>query len=503
MGANAGKHRNGNSSSRQNFTDAEIADTMVNVPILTNLSEEKRDKIKTHLVRKSYKPGKTIIKQGDKPDGFYIIEEGEAEVRRLESKKSFRSIASLTAGDYFGERGLISNTARVASVVATKPCICQYLSKKKFQELFDEDELAAIFPKRDAVCAEATNTLVNLQRKPRVSELRKSPEQKQRIIEALKDNPFFSQYDNEHLIRIMDAMFLKVLKKGDCPIKQGQMGDHVYVSESGNFRVTACRSDGKVERTDNIPAGTVFGELALMYNSSRNATVTATEISAVWVLDRFTFRRIVLNTSSQRLKQYKDFLKRVPLLKSLAKVEREKVAEALDEIYYDKGRTIVREGDIGECMFIVRSGTAVAQRRGDDGKVEYTSGDYFGELALMDSSAKNRRQATVTALTSCVLLKLSRVAVNLLLGPVEAFMKKRMSRYSSSGSLPHITPMETPKEESHAKKLTCADLKVIGRLGNGAFGLVRLVEEKKNPGKAYALKAVSKLKVVGYIYFCV
>jgi cGMP-dependent protein kinase len=40
------------------------------------------------------------------------------------------------------------------------------------------------------------------------------------------------------------------------------------------------------------------------------------------------------------------------------------------------------------------------------------------------------------------------------------------------------------------------NLRIIGRLGNGAFGLVRLVEDDRNPGQTYALKAVSKLKVV-------
>mmetsp|Transcript_1439 Transcript_1439/g.2042 ORF Transcript_1439/g.2042 Transcript_1439/m.2042 type:complete len:768 (+) Transcript_1439:80-2383(+) len=479
----------------------EMADTMVNVPILTSLTEAQRAKLAQNLLRKTYKKGKSIIKQGDKPDGFYIIESGEAEVRKEEgkgskSKKEYRAIATISAGDYFGERALIANTARVASVVAIQTTTCLFLAKKRFQELFSAEELAAKFAKRDAVCAEATQNLL-LQRKPRQDELKKAPEQKKRILDALKDNIFFSQYDIEHLHRIVDAMFLQKLKEGDSPIKQGQMGDHVYVSESGNFRVTAKRDDGKIERTDNIGPGKVFGELALMYNSSRNATVTATEPSAVWVLDRFTFRRIVLNTSSERLKQYKDFLKRVPLLKSLSKIEREKVAEALDEKYFDKGQAIVKEGDIGDCMFIVRSGTARAQKKGETSSIEYQTGDYFGELALKDANANKRRQASVYAVTNCVLLKLSRVAVNLLLGPVEALIKKRMSRYSSNGSLPVIVPVEplSPSEskEQSIQKLTMEDLKIIGRLGNGAFGLVRLVDYN---GETYALKAVSKQKVV-------
>lgn len=79
-------------------------------------------------------------------------------------------------------------------------------------------------------------------------------------------------------------------------------------------------------------------------------------------MDRFTFRRIILNTSAEKLKEFKDFLKKVrphvfklqktpfstiltnptkvPLLKALSKVEREKVAEALDEIFLEAVRIV-------------------------------------------------------------------------------------------------------------------------------------------------------------------
>eukprot|EP00466_Bigelowiella_natans_P016409 jgi/Bigna1/132776/aug1.19_g7484 len=451
-----------------------MADTMVNAPLLTTLTENQRNQMESKLERRTFKPGQNIIKQGDQPDGFYIIEYGEAEVLVKKAgdatEAKGHAVATLSVGDYFGERALIAAQPRVATVVAIGKVDCFYLSKENFKQVLGQSpEIKEHFPKRDAVCAEATNTLVNLTHKPRFSELKKSGKQKRAIDAALKANSLFSQYDEDQIIRIGDAMYLQSIKKGEAPVKQGEYGDHVYVVEEGEFQITASNSEGKVRVITSIQKGNVFGELALMYNIRRNATVTAIEDSKVWVLDRFTFRRIILNTSAEKLKEYKDFLKKVPLLKTLSRVEREKVAEALDELTYKSGETIVSEGEIG-----------------------YGPGDYFGELAIKDETAKSRRQATVKALAGCVLLKLSSAAVNLLLGPVEEFIKKGIKKYSSSSATVH----KDGDEGALHNAVKFEDLQVIGRLGNGAFGLVRLVEDKKNPGKTFALKAVSKLKVV-------
>ena len=55
-------------------------------------------------------------------------------------------------------------------------------------------------------------------------------------------------------------------------------------------------------------AGDVFGELALLYNCPRAASVEATEDSVVWQLDRETFSHIVRDASAKRREAFMDFL---------------------------------------------------------------------------------------------------------------------------------------------------------------------------------------------------
>lgn len=60
-----------------------------------------------------------------------------------------------------------------------------------------------------------------------------------------------------------------------------------------------------------------FGELALMYNLPRAATIQAVTNGALWAMDRQTFRRILLKSACRKRKMYEALLESVPMLKTL------------------------------------------------------------------------------------------------------------------------------------------------------------------------------------------
>lgn len=60
-----------------------------------------------------------------------------------------------------------------------------------------------------------------------------------------------------------------------------------------------------------------FGELALMYNMPRAASVRAQTPGALWAMDRHTFRRILLKSAFKKRKLYEELLDKVPILKAL------------------------------------------------------------------------------------------------------------------------------------------------------------------------------------------
>lgn len=73
--------------------------------------------------------------------------------------------------------------------------------------------------------------------------------------------------------------------------------------------------DGK--RKNVIKQGTGFGELALVHNTRRTATVRALERSSLWGLDRVTFRTAIEEINRDNYYEYAQFIESVPLLQAL------------------------------------------------------------------------------------------------------------------------------------------------------------------------------------------
>jgi CRP-like cAMP-binding protein len=94
----------------------------------------------------------------------------------------------------------------------------------------------------------------------------------------------------------------------------------------------------------------------------------------------------------------------VPLFSGLSKRELNRLAADTDELTFAPGETVVREGDLGETMFVVLEGEGKVVRSGKDlGTV--LPGDFFGELAAIDAQP---RSASVVAVTRLRVLRLFR-----------------------------------------------------------------------------------------------
>lgn len=213
-------------------------------------------------------------------------------------------------------------------------------------------------------------------------------------------------------------------------ITQGDQGDFFYVVEKGSFDVYVNPTgslqpglDGLGTKVATIEPGGSFGELALMYNAPRAATVISAEgPSTLWALDRITFRRILMDSTFQRRRLYESFLEEVPLLSTLTKYERSKIADALETQKYPAGTSIITEGDAGEAFYLLESGEAEAYKRGVENPVKnYHKGDYFGELALLNDAP---RAASVISKTEVKVATLGKNGFQRLLGPVESIMRR-------------------------------------------------------------------------------
>merc|ERR1712178_230673 len=99
---------------------------------------------------------------------------------------------------------------------------------------------------------------------------------------------------------------------GQRVINQGDNGDFLFVIETG---ILDCVIGDKVVKT--CEAGDVFGELALLYNTTRAADVTTKDKCVLWQLDRDTFNNIVKEAAQKKRTRYDTFLSKVPLLSTM------------------------------------------------------------------------------------------------------------------------------------------------------------------------------------------
>ena len=260
----------------------------------------------------------------------------------------------------------------------------------------------------------------------------KTPDQVNRLRQSVSSNFLFSHLEEEQANLVLGALVENnIPAKGIKVITQGDAGDYFYIVEKGSFDIYVNPSgtigpgpEGMGTKVTSIGPGGSFGELALMYNAPRAATVISTEASStLWRLDRVTFRRILMDSAFQRRRMYESFLEEVPLLQSLTPYERSKIADALNAQRFKAGEVIIREGDPGEDFFLLESGQAEAYKKeaGPNPVKQYQKGDYFGELALLDNKP---RAASVVAKTDVKVAVVGKDGFQRLLGPVEGIMRR-------------------------------------------------------------------------------
>lgn len=105
----------------------QAATMLASVPLFSGLSKSQVRTLATTAKERSFQAGQTIVKQGEKGIGFYLILSGQARV-----SKSGTPVGVLSAGQFFGEMALLDEQPRTADVMATGPVRCLVLSPWEF-----------------------------------------------------------------------------------------------------------------------------------------------------------------------------------------------------------------------------------------------------------------------------------------------------------------------------------------------------------------------------------
>ena len=199
-------------------------------------------------------------------------------------------------------------------------------------------------------------------------------------------------------------------------ITQGDIGDYMYIVEAGKFDVFV--DDALV---GHFSQDVVFGELALLYDAPRAATIkTASDDTMLWRIGREVFKYLIKAAVQASSSSIMDTLNSVALLEPLTNDQKLQMSSALEPISFNQDDIIIKQGDEGDIFYIIKSGSVVCTDvNAEDAEatnLQLNAGDYFGELALMTSKA---RQRNVVATSPTVCLALDRISFQKHLGTLD------------------------------------------------------------------------------------
>ena len=283
------------------------------------------------LIPRTFADGETVLRRDVANDRFWIVTEGEIVSDHPE--------AVYRTGDYFGEVELFTAQRTVSTFTAKGACQIVCMTREHFMAHvpltgFVSDGHARTLTGTSAVTAnDDDDDDGGANRKPRARRMgqaaepttgvvggaddgpvvpaqRKPEETRARIKRAVKAHILFNRLEPEQFDLLVDVMTEHAVPAGTVVIREGEKGNHFYVVDQGEcdaFSSAVLANGGLVK---SFRPGDSFGELALMYNCPRTATISARTDCVLWSLDRTSFRRILLKENARKARLYEQFLEK-------------------------------------------------------------------------------------------------------------------------------------------------------------------------------------------------
>ena len=240
------------------------------------------------------------------------------------------------------------------------------------------------------------------------------------IEEAIENNFIFKGLESGQRTTLVKAFEKHSVRANGIIIKEGETGDYFYIVATGRVSFSI---GGKTVGAEGTAAS--FGDLALLYDSPRAATCTASEATELWRVGQNTFRQILAKMRISGDQEFIHVLQKVPFLKDIEKKYLNTMASAASLKTYKKGEVIIKKGDEGDVFYIIQEGRVVVT------DIEYggnayddqvlKAGSYFGERAIVK---KEPRVANVTTTQETSAYCISREVFLKVLGPLEDLISK-------------------------------------------------------------------------------
>ncbi|MBA3817762.1 MAG: cyclic nucleotide-binding domain-containing protein [Deltaproteobacteria bacterium] len=209
---------------------------------------------------------------------------------------------------------------------------------------------------------------------------------------ALAATPLFAGLPSDALEALVEHLDLVTLEAGEQLFREGDPGDALYVIVEGEVSVQA-EGPPRVEMA-RLGAGSFIGEVALMTDQPRSATVSAVSPAELLRIDRGTLAR-VLGSHGDVLRAILRFvrdrlvdrwMRTSPLFRPFDEEQRAELAAKFTFLEIDDETRLINAGTKPDGLYIVLAGNFMVQRAGST-LATLGAGDLIGETALLSGGA--------------------------------------------------------------------------------------------------------------------
>jgi len=238
----------------------EAAEMIDRLTLFNDVPEDVLSELAGRVRLRSFSAGQPVVRQGERAEGFYVVRKGVLRVVEEDPStgEELRTLRSLGRGEAFGEVGLAEAAPRAATVRAAKDVEVFEIDKGTFGEL-----------------------LAGILQAPRFAPTMQS-------VAEVRKMACFAHMETDELVELVEQGEWVNVAPGEAIVEQGEEGDAFFAISSGQVEVS---QDHQSVRT--MGPGAHFGEIALLLDVPRTATVRAITPVRAFRLGRDGFDKLV------------------------------------------------------------------------------------------------------------------------------------------------------------------------------------------------------------------
>ena len=403
------------------------------VPILSVVDHTQKSLLCSSLYKENFEEGQYIVKQGADAHCLYIVKEGE-----VICSLNGNVVRTLKKGDNFGERSILVDSTRSMDVIAKTNCACYSLSKASLNTILGDNYRNILY--------------MNF------------------IKSSFKKSKHLNKFNLYLLNKTLTTFKVANLHKNDTIFKSGYHKASKLVVVIDGSLINKQTSQIVAQR-----GSIVFEDEIITPNNKDtiNYDIIANPDCLIAQADMKDFTQVLGGDIIKVMKLHTilDSLVQVRILKYIPNQKLEHLAEVVCEETFQENENIITEGEEGKKFYIVKQGQVAIYVKGKYMRT-LNEKEYFGERALF---FHEKRSATIKSVGTSVVFSVSQEEfMNIIENTMKEYLMTRLYLQDNTVELDNLD--------------FCA------QLGQGNFGTVALVKNRKNNFN-YAIKIISRQQI--------